>query len=76
MPRLKDDKYGLLKRLLMGGILATGKTRDEIASYMKISTHTLQKRLEDPSQLTLGNVSDLAWILAIPIDSIRSAIPR
>lgn len=76
MPKLKEDKYGFLKRLIFGGIAASGKTRDEIAAYCKISPHTLQKRLDNPSLLTLGNVSDLCWILAIPIDSMRNAIPR
>ena len=76
MPRLKQDKYFVLQSLIMGGVVGSGKTREELAKYMDLSTHTLQKRLDDPSQLTLKNISDLCWILGIPIDAMRNAIPR
>ena len=79
MPRVKlaqpkKPPYEKLLQLLYGAMGIYGYKAEHLAPVMGCSPNTARRRLENPGEFTLKELSRLSSGLNIPIDELRAAI--
>lgn len=74
MPKLRQTRpeFDAVSRLLKG----YGANAASVSRALGCAPATAKKKLEDPKNLTIGDLSKLGSTYGIPFDEIRSAIVR
>ena len=70
----KKPPYEKLLQLLYGAMGIYGYKAEHLAPVMGCSPNTARRRLENPGEFTLKELSRLSSGLNIPIDELRAAI--
>lgn len=59
-----------MKNRILGLMKIRGITPEEMANHMGIAVSTFYKRLNNPNELTYGNLIDMADLIGLPIGEL------